>query len=138
MLKSRVEEYYLKKDFNCAETTLHVINDAYHLGLKEDDFKLVGAYGGGFGCGKTCGALAGAMAAIGKMVIAERAHATEGFGDLCKAYVAAFEEKMGHTDCDNVKAVFNKGTETRCLAAVEAAADVFEAFANEHGLKPMD
>ena len=81
MMRDMVENYYLEKDYNCAETTLHIINDTYHLGLSDEDFKLVGAYGGGFGCGITCGALAGAMAALGKLTICQRAPATDGFRD---------------------------------------------------------
>ena len=53
MLKDNVPYYYLEKDQNCAETVLHIINDEYHLNLTEDDFLLIGGFGGGCGCGIT-------------------------------------------------------------------------------------
>ena len=137
MMRDMVENYYLEKDYNCAETTLHIINDTYHLGLSEEDFKLVGAYGGGFGCGITCGALAGAMAALGKLTICQRAHATDGFRDLCGAYVEAFKEKLHNTNCDAIKEEFFLDEERRCLRTVQLAADLFEEFAAQHGIQPL-
>ena len=138
MMRDMVEQLYLVKDNNCAETTLRVINDRYALGLKEEDFKLVGGYGAGFGCGITCGVLAAGIAAIGKMTIQGRAHATEGFKELCASYVAAFKEKIGCLDCTDVKEKYFAGEERRCLSAVQLGADLFEQFAAEHGLCPAE
>ena len=95
MLKDCIEPYYLTQDYNCAETTLHIIDDQYGLGLAEEEFKLVGGFGAGFGCGITCGALAGGVAALGRLAITGRAHVTEGFRDLCADYCAAFEKALG-------------------------------------------
>lgn len=134
MLQERIEPYYLTQDYNCAETTLHIINDQYRLGLTDEDFKLVGGFGAGFGCGITCGALAGAVAALGKMTITQRAHATEGFRELCADYCAAFGDALGSTDCIHIKEKYFDGPETRCLAAIRKAAGCFEAFAWERGL----
>lgn len=134
MLKDRIEPYYLTRDYNCAETTLHIIDDQYGLGLSEEDFKLVGGFGAGFGCGITCGALAGAVAALGKLSITRRAHATEGFRELCAGYCAAFEQALGATDCSRIKETYFAGPQTRCLAAIRAAADCFEEFAREQGI----
>ena len=127
MLKDRVKDYYLVKDNNCAETMLHVINDEYGLGLEAEDFKLVGAYGAGFGCGITCGALAAPMAALGKIVITGRAHATEGFGALCAAYVEAFHAKQGSLDCSALKEK-NFVPGERCLKTVYLACEVFRRY----------
>ena len=58
MLKDRVGAYYLEKNYNCAETLIHAINDEYHLALGEEEMKLAGGFGGGMGCMEaTCGAL---------------------------------------------------------------------------------
>ncbi len=65
MLRDNVKKYYLEQDYNCAETILRCIDEEYGIGLTEDDFKLVSAFGGGMGCGSSCGALCGAMAALG-------------------------------------------------------------------------
>jgi len=133
MTDSRSEYYFLEKDFNCAEASLKVLNEKYGLGLKDEDFKLVGACGGGYGCGLVCGALAGSMAALGKLVIGERAHATEGFKELCAEYVEAFRGRFGDTDCAKVKpAYFEEGR--RCVRVVEGAVEVFDEFVASHRL----
>ena len=121
-----IREYYLEKDNNCAETTLHIINDKYGLNLPAEDFKIVGAFGAGFGCGITCGALCGAMAALGKMTITGRAHGTEGFKDLCADYVKAFREKIKETNF--------REDGTRCIRTVEGNAELFDEFVKAHSI----
>ena len=136
LLRDGIGTWYLERDNNCAETTLRIINERYGLGLTEEDVKLVGAFGAGYGCGITCGALSAAMAALGKMAIGERAHATPGFRELCGAYVAAFREALHDTDCAKIKETFFREDGTRCLLTVQANADLFERFVREHGLVP--
>ena len=111
-----IREYYLEKDNNCAETTLHIINDKYGLNLSAEDFKLVGAFGAGFGCGITC------------------AHGTEGFKDLCADYVKAFREKMTYTDCEKIKETNFREDGTRCICTVEGNAELFDEFVKAHGI----
>ena len=77
MLRDRVKEYYLEKDYNCAETTLHCINDEYGLGLTDEQIKLASGFGAGMGCGQTCGVLCAGIAALGKLLVDQRAHNTE-------------------------------------------------------------
>ena len=134
MADESIREYYLEKDNNCAETTLHIINDKYGLNLSAEDFKLVGAFGAGFGCGITCGALCGAMAALGKMTITGRAHGTEGFKNLCADYVKAFREKMTYTDCEKIKEMNFREDGTRCIYTVEGNAELFDEFVKAHGI----
>lgn len=136
MMRDLVEHYYLTEDCNCAETTLHIIDDTYHLHLPPETFKLVSAYGGGFGCGITCGALTGAMAALGYLTVTERAHATEGFKDLCADYVEAFRQKLGEINCAPLKEKYFLDEERRCLHTVQLAADVFGEFTARRGILP--
>ncbi len=138
MLKSMVREYFLDKNYNCAETMFIIVNKAYNLGLGEEDFKIVSAYGGGFGCGITCGALAGAMAVLGKMAVADKARTTEGFRDLCREYVEAFMGEVGHTDCAQIREINRNDRGPLCLVVVEAAAEVFERLVKEKGLASSD
>lgn len=133
MLRDYVRDYFLGDDFNCAETTLRVINDRYGLGLREDDFKLVSGFGAGCGCGNICGALAGAIAAMGVMMVPQRAHATPGFKECCGEYCARFSEALGGTQCCDLRPRYFR-EDIRCAEAIEAAADCFEAFAREKGL----
>ena len=127
MLCEVAEKYYLGGDYNCAESVLLAANEVYGFGLDMDScVKLVSAFGGGLGCGRLCGAAAGAMAALGFAAVDGRAHATEGFKDLCADTTAKLEAALGSTECAQVKpAFFNP--DVRCLETVKAACRVLEA-----------
>ena len=126
MLADVAEKYYLEGDFNCAESVLLAANDVYELGLDEENcHRLVSAFGGGLGCGLLCGAIAGAMAALGQVAVKGRAHATEGFKDLCENTAAELEKALGDVNCKTIKPqLFAEGK--RCLETVRRAADVLE------------
>ena len=125
--EARAYEYFITKDNNCAESTLRAINDEYGLGLKEEDFKLVSAFGAGMGCGRTCGALCGALAAIGYLKVQQRAHATPNFGALCKGFVEKFQNDLGSIECDELKAKY-RNDQVRCLKTVELASKAFDEY----------
>lgn len=141
MIRDYVEKYYLEQNRNCAETLLLAANEACGLGLTDEDVKLVSGFGGGMGCGNTCGALCGAMAALGKALVKDRAHTTEGFKESCGALVAEFEQALGGTLCSVLKEK-HSNAEHRCLQAVLLAADVLDAHlhgaAEEPALSPED
>ena len=130
MLKDRAKEYFIDKDFNCAETVVRCIRDEYALDISEDDLKLVSGFGGGMGCGQTCGALCGLIAAYGKMTVKDRAHATADFGKSCGAICGAFNRKLGSMQCAELKKLYSS-QEFRCLKTVEMALDIFEEFMAE-------
>ncbi len=130
-MEDRVYDYFINRDYNCAETLLRVANDEYSLGLWEEDFKLVSAFGGGLGCEKTCGALCGAMAAIGYLKVTGRAHATENFKELCSGFVQKFEHDLGSINCDALKLKY-RNEETRCLKTVVLAAHTLDAYLKEN------
>ena len=130
MIRDHVKEYFLQKDYNCAESIFLAANRELGLGLSEADARLVSAFGGGMGCGSVCGALAGAMAVLGYCCVRERAHATAGFGGMCAALKEAFEARMGGILCQDLKPRYAT-PEQRCAALVEEAADVLEAQLRE-------
>ena len=127
MLKDRAREYYIDKDYNCAESLILAINDEYGLGLDTDTLKLVSGFGLGMGCKRTCGALCSSISALGKLLVQDRAHATPNFTETCADYVAYFTEKLGSDQCDRLRDRYRKD-DTRCLEKVELAADVFSEF----------
>ena len=137
MLKNRAYEYFITKDHNCAETSLLVASDEYGLDIGPEEMKLVSAFGGGMGCGKLCGVLAGSMAALGKLAVNGRAHATQDFDSLCAGLCEAFKAGLGSTECAELKPMY-RNDEVRCLKTVELGLDVFEAYAKEKGLVPQD
>ena len=109
MLKDKAYEYFITKDHNCAETVLLAISEEYGL--------------------------AGSMAALGKMAVNGRAHATEDFGPLCAGLFEAFKAKLGSVKCSELKEMY-RNDEVRCLKTVELGLEVFEAYAKEKGLVP--
>ena len=72
-----------------------------------------------------------AMAALGRLTVNTRAHATDGFKDTCADLVEAFRNKLGNTDCSELVKVYKKD-DVRCLETVCLAADVFEEFYNTY------
>lgn len=134
MYDDQIETYYLEKDYNCAESVLRILNDAYQLNLREEDFRLVGGFGGGCGCGLLCGALAGGIAALGSMQITKRAHVTPMFKELCTAYCGKMEQKLGSTDCAQIRPrCFREGV--RCADVVQTALACFDELVKEQNLR---
>ena len=137
MLKDKAYEYFITRDHNCAETTLLAAGEEYGLGIGPEEMKLVSAFGGGMGCGKLCGVLAGSMAALGRLAVNGRAHATENFGPLCAGLCESFEAGLGSLKCAELKAKY-RTEDLRCLKTVELGLDVFEAYVKEKGLVPSE
>ena len=137
MLKDSAYEYFIAKDHNCAETSLLAIRDAYGFDLGPEEMKLVSAFGGGMGCGKVCGVLAGSMAALGRLAVTGRAHATENFGPLCAGLCEAFRASLGSIECAELKPMY-RSDELRCLRTVELGLDVFETYAKKNGILPPE
>lgn len=133
MLKDRIEHWYIDEDCNCAESMLHAISEEYSMNFDHDDMTMVSAFGGGFGSGLTCGAMAASMAALGRMCVKTRAHATEGFMPMCGEYAERFKNELSSTECCVLKAKnFQEGR--RCIKTVHQACDCFEAFLKEKGI----
>ncbi len=137
MLKDRAYEYFIVKDHNCAETALLAISEEYGLKIGPEEMKLVSGFGGGMGCGDLCGVLAGSMAALGKLAVNGRAHATENFGPLCAGLCESFRTCLGSMKCAELKPRY-RTDELRCLKTVELGLDVFETYAKEKGLVPPE
>ena len=75
------------------------------------------------------------MAALGRLAVNGRAHATEDFGPLCAGLCEKFEADLGSLKCADLKAMY-RNDEVRCLKTVELGLEVFEAYAKEKGLVP--
>lgn len=125
MLADVAEKYYIEGDYNCAESVVLAANEMYGLGLDENAYQLLSAFGGGMGCGGVCGALAGALSVLGKVNVTGRAHATKGFRTLCSSCVLEIEKELGGRNCDQLKPVYF-AAEKRCLKTVRIACDVLE------------
>lgn len=134
-MKESVRENFLEKDCNCAEAVLRILNEEYRLGIEEEAFKLVSGFGGGCGCGITCGALAGCVAALGRILVEERAHVTPGFKETCGEFCRRFESELGGINCADLKPRYFRES-IRCAELLNAAVDCFDCFTAEKGWKP--
>jgi len=130
MLKNRVHEYYINRDYNCSEALILAINDEYKLGLDSDTLKLLSGFGLGMGCQKTCGALCSSISALGKLLVQNRAHATERFSETCADFVSCFIERLGSDQCNWLRDRYRRD-DIRCLKTIELAADVFSEFISQ-------
>lgn len=123
MTKDKIYEYFINKDFNCAEAMLHAINDEYNLEIPEDSFRLIGGFGGGMACGKNCGALCGCCAAISWVLIKERAHVTPDLKETVAEFATEFTEHFGSDSCDELSPIY-KREDVRCLQLLEETAQL--------------
>ena len=123
MIKDRLYEYFITKDFNCAEAILHAINDEYQLGIPDNSFRLIGGFGGGMGCGKNCGALCGCCAAISWILISERAHTTPDLKETVARFAQKFTERFGSDSCNELTPIY-KREDVRCLHLLEDTAEL--------------
>lgn len=64
MEKKQVAFSYLKKEFNCAQSTFLAFSEDVGIG-KETAIKIAACFGGGMKCGEVCGAITGILMAIG-------------------------------------------------------------------------
>jgi C_GCAxxG_C_C family probable redox protein len=125
VLEDRVVYYYGQCDTNCAETILHAANDEWHLGLSDENYKVIAGFGAGCGCEKFCGAAAGCLAALGVSRVHIRAHKTENFPDQCADLTQKLEKALGSLECGQLKALY-RTEESRCLKTLQIAARVLQ------------
>lgn len=135
MLKETIKKYYIDENCNCAESMLKAIDEVHGLAIPAESFKLISGFGGGMCAGYTCGALTGAQAALGKMFSNGKAHETEGFMEMCGAFVNSFKAEMGTLNCSELKPQYFKEDGTRCMECVFKTADIFEEFLKEKTIK---
>lgn len=131
MLKDIAREYFIDKNYNCAESVLRAANDFYKLGLHDKDMILVGGYGGGIQCGNTCGALLGGVAALSVMFIEAKAHESEDIKPVVNLFLEKGKAALGSTMCADIKPRFAK-PEIRCYETVRIACECLESTLAEY------
>lgn len=117
--------YYKECDFNCCETTLWAIRDAWQLDIPESVFTLASGFGGGCCNGDLCGAVAAGIMAYGYVNTKGRAHASPEMRARCKLLMQTLEQKFGSCRCDHLKANYRDEQEG-CLSVVRMISDVID------------
>lgn len=131
MLKDEIGKYYFDGNYNCAETIIRAGNDYYHLGLHDEDMKMLGVFGAGIQCGNTCGAILSAASILSMKYIEKNAHESEDIRPVTVLLMKKFQEKYGSHLCKDIKPQsFSK--ETRCLNTVETACEILEQTISEY------
>ena len=127
--KEAAMHYYETFDMNCAEAVLHGANDVLGLDLKDEDYKLLGAFGAGCGCGSMCGAVAAGVAVIGRMNIGEKTHggpATQKAGMFIREVRSRMESEL----CKDLRKQFYT-KETRCGVTISKVTEVLDYMWDE-------
>jgi len=127
MLREKcVANYDKKYDLNCAECILYSANEEYNLGLDSKALKLAAGFGGGMGIEDACGAMTGALMVLGNMFVVERAHESDRIKTLAKEYIEKFNARLGTANCKELKALYKKDDETRCIEIIKAASEILD------------
>ena len=124
--------YYNTFDMNCAEAILHGANDVLNLDLKDEDYKLLGAFGAGCGCGSLCGAVASGVAVIGKMNIADLTHKSDA-PKKAALFIREVKKRCGSELCKDLKAKYHNPTD-RCGITISNVAEVLDDLKEELNL----
>lgn len=125
MLRDKAYEYMVGQGCNCAETLLHVADDALHLELTDETYKALGVFGRGLACGNLCGALAAACGVLGTLYSTGEFHKSPEAELKVKTFMLRAQEELGDTQCAVLRPrYFEPGV--RCLHLVERAADMLE------------
>jgi hypothetical protein len=101
-MSQRVSECYRQRNFNCTNTTLHIL--AEHFGLKLADQVIdagVGMHGAG-GYRAQCGLVEGGLMFTG-ILGGARGWSKERVGRTCRAFAAGFEERFGSLLCRELR-----------------------------------
>jgi C_GCAxxG_C_C family probable redox protein len=117
--------YYKDCDYNCCDTTLWAIRDAWDLDIPDGAFKLTSGFGGGCCNGDICGAIAAGVMGYSYVYTTDRAHASPDMRKRCKMLMQKLEEKFGSCRCDYLKANYRDDVEG-CLVVVKMIADVID------------
>lgn len=100
---------YTENGYNCAEAIIHAGNEYYDLKLHEDDMKMVAGFGSGLYTGLTCGALCASISVLSMLYIKTKAHDhLDTLRPYSQKVVAAFNKKIGATQCAQVKPITPK------------------------------
>lgn len=131
MLKDIAREYFIDRNYNCAESVLRAANDFYGLELHDRDMILVGGYGGGIQCGSTCGALLGGVAALSMMFIKTKAHESEDIKEVVNLFLDKSKAVLESTLCSDIKPRLAR-PEIRCYETVRIACECLESTLEEY------
>lgn len=98
-------EYYYTHDYNCAQSVVMAVCDAFEIEIPDEILKVTSGLGGGVGfSGCICGALNGGAIAIGMFLgPAKASPATSSIARVNKQLADWFEESYATTCCRQLR-----------------------------------
>lgn len=117
-------------NYNCCEKMVRAADVIYNLGLSENALRMPAGFGGGMHEGYVCGALTGAIMVLGMLFVKERAKEGTLSEELTKELFARYRQRMGHVDCEPLKAAYRTEAE-QCRNVILAAAAVVDELVEE-------
>lgn len=142
MKRSDIEknaEAFFESGFNCAESVLQAIIEAFAEKGPEDISRVASAFGGGIGGSKesACGALNGGIIAIGYLL--GRVSPLENVDDakaIAREFQAQFKKQYGTSNCGALLDKFDpQDNHHKCQDMVGKMAGVLAHILRRHGLK---
>ena len=131
MLKEYIDNGFgIKEDLNCAEQILHGSNHIYELGLDQETLRLAGGFGGGMGVEDVCGVVTGASMVFSRMFIKDRARESNLIKEVNKAYITRFRERLGSSNCRELKDRHWCDTQ-KCNHVIVTGAEVLDEIVKE-------
>ena len=97
---------YRDMGYTCAESTLLAANEAWDLGLKEEDTHVMAGFGGGFHAGSVCGAVSGAIAALSIKYFGINGHQSPLLALKCRLLFEAVNERLGTCTCRGLAPIY--------------------------------
>lgn len=95
---------YGNVNMNCCEVILRGANEAYALGLRNEDMLLAAPFGGGMGIGNICGAVTGALMVLGILYGERLEKNTPLKEEITKPFLRQVRRRLGGLTCSYNKA----------------------------------
>ena len=108
---------YRDMGYTCAESALLAANEAWELGLKPEDCRIMAGFGGGFHAGDVCGALSGAAAALSLKYAGPNGHQSPLLSLKCRLLFEGTRERLGTHTCRGLAPVY-RNREENCTPTV--------------------
>lgn len=128
MLRDRAYDLLIGQGYNCAETMLHLCDEAFDLKLQEETYLALGVFGAGLASGEVCGAVAAAEGVLGVLYNQGEFNKSPDCKQRVQLFLKRVRELCGDTQCRVLRPkYFEPGI--RCLHLVEQVADLLEEIA---------
>lgn len=140
-IRSIAEDKY-KSGYNCAESVVAALAEAYPDKFPADMVSLASAFGGGIGSGCVCGALAGSVLLLNKCIgrTQPTSQPKEPVYDAARQLHDLFKTKFTSTCCCNIKQseFAQGGGHSNCLLVTALATELIAQFLADKGFIRLD